>query len=49
MLSLQLIIILGLLFGLLVCCMVATQFAPGHLAVGENQAADWPEQTITSK
>ena len=52
MLSLELIIILGLLFGLLLCCMVATQLAPGHLAVGEEpseKGADLPEQPVKAK
>jgi len=38
MLSLGLIIVLAILFGLVVCCMVATVLAPGHLRTAEEGA-----------
>lgn len=45
MLSLQLIIILGLLFALVVCCMLATLPAPAHgRAADKNGGTAQPEE-----
>jgi hypothetical protein len=38
MLSLELIIVIGLLFGLVLCCLIVTLLAPGHVTISEEEA-----------
>lgn len=49
MLPLQVILILGILFLLVLCCMIAAQLSTGPMPITENEGAGSPEPTAPLK